>query len=482
MNTYVVSTTPVPAGPSSDTKGGVYIPPQFVQTPEKEAEILVLPEAEKDEEIVVEAAKPVETPKIFVPHVSSTATEPSSSSIDKPTESKLVDQICDKLFDALEFEDEDLSVLAPLLSTIDAPTRTQVTARVDEMYEIDLCLKTKQLVNSRKVYASFAFLTMPQHMAEAYILSLLRRGEINDYGGWLFWAMLLGRSQEELAPIVEEYKKLSQKDCFDIKDFDNTILGNTVLHLLSTATHLPRTEYDSSVHTLEKAKNDAELIYKKGSGRNKLRFPGIGGKAQKEIVEVLASAPPEHLRNIDAVYTKKYGTSLMKCIEKIFNMGCGDLQRATLYYIQKALYPYEAIASLFHFYLTCFLSPSRDHPYLVWLIICHQNDLAEVEKAYQSKYETDLTLFELIVQAFNNNLEDEEKAQAKKDAYLALLLAVMKQGSPELDALNYIFLTEQKNKSRSRGEGDDNEGGLIGELLGEATDAVVGGVIDLIFD
>jgi Annexin len=66
--------------------------------------------------------------------------------------------------------------------------------------------------------------------------------------------------------------------------------------------------YDEQFHTDDKAKDDAEFIYKKGQGK--------WGTDESSIFKVLCAAPPQYLQKINTAYTEKYDVTLFHALEK----------------------------------------------------------------------------------------------------------------------------------------------------------------------
>lgn len=79
--------------------------------------------------------------------------------------------------------------------------------------------------------------------------------------------------------------------------------------------------FDPSVHTEEKAEEDAQLLYKAGEGK--------WGTDEEGFTKILLSSPPEHLAAINAVYGNKYASSIKDAIEKEFS---GDAKDALTFY------------------------------------------------------------------------------------------------------------------------------------------------------
>lgn len=378
--------------------------------PAKDEEILVKPSGnaagEQESVLVVTTATPVDatpveqTKPVATFFLNTERDVPKLPSVyplgiaDLDSDYPEINQLCNQLHEYLcKSEERQLDKVVALMSSANATTRTQVFYQFNHLFSVGLETVVDSLVKSKHTYLHFAYLLLPPHVADAYIVSLFLDTKINPIDSALMM-IFLGRTTEELAILTAEYSKQTDKDVISLDDFWYVGFGSSVKHLLKRSIQLPRPVYDTRVHTDGKARSDAEFIHKKGPGRSKLRHPLVNEKMQQEIIDVLVSSPPEHIKNIDAAYIKKYGYTLQKCIEKIFDRGFGELKHITLFSIAMAMDPYEGIATLFYVFKKNKLLDlkNKNNMFLTMLLIRYQDHLGEVEKAYQNKYDTKSTL------------------------------------------------------------------------------------------
>jgi hypothetical protein len=161
--------------------------------------------------------------------------------------------------------------------------------------------------------------------------------------------------------------------------------------------------YDATFHTNNKAKEDAELIYKKGQGK-------WLGTDEKSIFKILCAAPPEYVKKIDAAYAEKYGYTLLKAMEKELS---GNVQDGTLHMLGMKLKPYETAAKLIKAACAGF---GTDELLLTCSIIRYQHVMKEVMSAH--------------IELFGKSIHDRVRSETKGD-YKALLLAVLNAVWPE---------------------------------------------------
>lgn len=160
--------------------------------------------------------------------------------------------------------------------------------------------------------------------------------------------------------------------------------------------------YDPQYHTDDKAKDDAEAIYKKGQGK--------WGTDEKSIFKILCAAPPEYITKINAVYTDKYGYTLLKAMEK--ELG-GNVKDGTLHMLGMKLKPYETAAKLIK--AAC-AGIGTDELLLTCSIIRYQHVLKEVNSAH--------------IELFGKSIHDRIRSEVG-GAYKTLLLEVVNAVWPE---------------------------------------------------
>ena len=161
--------------------------------------------------------------------------------------------------------------------------------------------------------------------------------------------------------------------------------------------------YDPQFHTSEKAKEDAEIIYKKGQGK-------FFGTDEKGIFKVLCQAPPQHVENISKEYAEKYGYTLLKGLEK--ELG-GNVAKATLHMVGMKIKPYETIA---HLIKSACAGMGTDELLLTCCLIRYQGVMKDVMTAH----------IELFGKTVHERVREETKGK-----YKTLLLQILNTVWPE---------------------------------------------------
>jgi hypothetical protein len=118
-------------------------------------------------------------------------------------------------------------------------------------------------------------------------------------------------------------------------------------------------EFDPSIHTKEKAREDADFIHDENG-----------------IFEIICTAPPEYLELISEVYEEQYGMTLVKAIEK--GLG-GKSKEGLLQTVGMKLKPIETVAKLIK---TACAGIGTNELLLSTTIIRHQNIMDKVMAAH----------------------------------------------------------------------------------------------------
>ncbi|RLN73696.1 hypothetical protein BBO99_00009285, partial [Phytophthora kernoviae] len=136
--------------------------------------------------------------------------------------------------------------------------------------------------------------------------------------------------------------------------------------------------FDASVHTSAKAAADADALYKAGEGK--------WGTDEEPFIRIVVLSPSEHLRNIDAAYSKKYKkTSVIKAIKGEFK---GDAQAALLYHVRMVFEPFELLADLFE---STMKGLGTDEYGLSAAVVRYHVMLPQVKTAYKKLYGKELS-------------------------------------------------------------------------------------------
>jgi len=160
--------------------------------------------------------------------------------------------------------------------------------------------------------------------------------------------------------------------------------------------------YDPQYHTEQKAREDAELIYRKGQGKL--------GTDEKSIFKTICASPPEHILNINKIYTDKYDVTLKKAVEKELS---GKVRDGCLHLVGMKLKPFETIAKLVD--KAC-VGIGTDELLLTCTIIRYQHVMKEVMSAH--------------IELFGKTIHDRVREETS-GPYKTVLLTILNSVWPE---------------------------------------------------
>lgn len=184
---------------------------------------------------------------------------------------------------------------------------------------------------------------------------------------------------------------------------ESSYLFSAISSLVFNAMQGGEEAFDPQYHTKEKAKEDAEAIYKKGQGK-------WFGTDEKSIFKILCASPPEHIQQISDEYADKYGYTLFKAMEKELS---GNVRDGTVFLLGMKMKPFETIAKLIK---TACAGIGTDELLLTCCIIRYQMVMKDVMSAH----------IELFGKSVHDRVRDECGGKYKE-----LLLAVLNAVWPE---------------------------------------------------
>jgi hypothetical protein len=244
-----------------------------------------------------------------------------------------VDDLCQEIVDATSGWGANKQKVIDAIATQDATIRTQMSIRFAELHKGEK-LPTLREVMKKEFSGNFGtalqLLALPLHEAECYMLKKATQGIGASTN--IVWSILTSRTNAEIEIIKKTYFKLFSKDLGKL--LASELHGN-MERLIFTCLQGAEEEFDAQYHTKDKALEDAEIIHKKGQGR--------WGTEERGIFKILGASPPQHLEQISAAYSDKYGYTLMKAMEK--ELG-GEVQKAVLHMLGMKLKPFETVATL----------------------------------------------------------------------------------------------------------------------------------------
>jgi hypothetical protein len=211
-------------------------------------------------------------------------------------------------------------------------------------------------------------LALPMHQAEAAMIRKATKGIGANVN--IVWSILVGRTNAEVELLKKTYYKKYDKDLGKLLASE---LHGDMERLIFNCLQAAEEEYDPKYHNIDKAKEDADIIHKKGQGK-------FFGTDEKTIFKVLCAAPPQHIENISKEYADKYGYTLMKAMEK--ELG-GEVRSACLHMLGMKLKPFETMAKLIKEACAGF---GTDELLLACTIIRCQAILGQVQSAHIELY------------------------------------------------------------------------------------------------
>ena len=248
------------------------------------------------------------------------------------------------------------------LATHNGTVRYYMAIRYKELYNEELYdLMKKEF--SGDFGTAVKFLALPADKAECAMINKATKGigaKIN-----IIWSILIGRTNIELERIKKTYYQMYTKDLSKL--LSSELHGN-MERIIFNSIQASEEVYDPQYHTLDKATDDAIELYTNGQGK--------WGTDEKNIFKIIFAAPPEHLKNINTIYSDKYGYTLEKVMEK--EMG-GELKNAAMHYIGMKLKPYQAMAQLIK---TACAGFGTDELLLTCTIIRYQEVMPQIMQAH----------------------------------------------------------------------------------------------------
>ena len=250
-----------------------------------------------------------------------------------------VDEICEEIESATKGLGANRQRVIDALATQNPTQRAKISMRYMEMYGSDhKRFKDMSDLMKKEFSGDFGtaleFLALPPHQAECAMLRKACKGIGADVN--VIWSIVCGRTNEEMELLKKTFFQMYNKDLSKLLASETH--GN-MERLVFNCLQAAEETFDPAFHTLDKAREDADLIHKYGQGRI--------GTNEKGIFKVICAAPPEHLSNISNMYAEKYGYTIAKAIEKeLGGMGEKNLRRAALFEIGMKLKPHETMSRL----------------------------------------------------------------------------------------------------------------------------------------
>lgn len=277
--------------------------------------------------------------------------------LDSDAFDEAIDKYCQAIHDGCKGRGADVAAVIEALAHKDATTRHQIVHRYREMFNKDLAEVARKEFSGEFGFCMQA-LALPADAAEVAMIKKATLGVGATVE--VLYAIICGRTNEEIERLKNTYNTMYNKDINAL--MSSELRGDNERLILNCLAGNEQT-YIASVHTKEKAAEDAEYIHDKTN-----------------VFEIICAAPPEHLQQISRIYEDQYGMTLEKAIEK--GLG-GKAKEGLSILVGMKLEPYETMAKLFK--KACAGIGTNDFLLLV-CVVRYQNVMKRVMAAHFDLY------------------------------------------------------------------------------------------------
>lgn len=281
-----------------------------------------------------------------------------------------VDATTQEIYKACKGLGTDEKALTAALGPKTPEQRYLISLRYKELFHKDL----KSLVKSEAGghYGKLLqLISVPLPEAEADIIRSATKGA-GTTEKYLF-PILVGRTNVEINILKKTYFDLYNQD---LAVMLNSELGGDFKKVILASIQGAMVDFNPSFHTAQKAEDDADALYKAGQGKI--------GTDEEAFIKIVVTSPPQHLRNINAFYAKKYNYTIIKAVEKEFG---GDAKKALLFLVRQVLEPLELLAEYFESTMKGF---GTDEEGLSSAVVRYHCVLPQIKEAYKKKYGKEL--------------------------------------------------------------------------------------------
>jgi len=307
-----------------------------------------------------------------------------------------IDEICEKIHKACKGWGTDETGLIETLGSTTPEDRLKITLRYQDLYD-----KSLRSVMKSEAGGDFGkalkYLSLNPVEAECKMIKDACKG-IGSHKKILF-SILCGRSNRDMELLKKTYYKFYSKDLSALITSES---GGDIRKIFSACLQAAEEDFDPDYHTEDKAKEDAEDIYKAGQGR--------WGTSETKLFKLIVLTPPKYLSMVNARYANDYGYTLAKAMEKELS---GDAKDAAIFTVNMRLKPYEAIAGVIK--AAC-AGMGTDEDLLTTCIIRYQDLMGHANFAHE----------ELYAKSIHDRVRSEVGGDYKK-----VLLALLNKVSPE---------------------------------------------------
>jgi len=308
-----------------------------------------------------------------------------------------IDEKCTEIYEACKGWGTSEKRLIEAIGKTTSEERKLISLRYEEMYDKELLKLMKKECGNNDFGEALQYAALGPVETECRML----KKAMDGFGSnkIMLYSILCGRSNDDMELLKKTYYKMYTDDLVSRMSGE---VGGDMKKILVSAVQAAEEEFDPDFHTEDKAKEDAEDIYKAGQGR--------WGTDEAKMAKIVVLSPPKYLKIVNGVYADMYGYTLFKAFEKEMGSVAAD---AALFTLGMKLKPYETIAKLIKKACAGF---GTDELLLTSCIIRYQDVLGHVCIAHE----------ELFEKSVHKRVKDETGGN-----YERLLLALLDKVAPQ---------------------------------------------------
>ena len=289
------------------------------------------------------------------------------ASIHIPDHPSDINDLCDKIRKATKGFGTDEKALIKVLGPLGPVERYHLAKKYEEEYGTSLAKLMEKEEGNSDFGKVLQLLAQPIEEAECSIIHMACKGM--DTNEKLIYTILCGRSNEEINILKKTYYRMYGKDL--TAKLAGELGGNLEL-LITACLQAEEEEYDSEIHTDEKAKDDARAFDK--AGREKM------GTDEATLFKLICTSPPAYLHKVNLAHVERAGYSLSVALEK--ELG-GKAEAAAIHAVNMKLKPVETAVRLIE---STMKGVGTDEYDLAVMILIYQALLGSGFPAYEEEY------------------------------------------------------------------------------------------------
>lgn len=314
-----------------------------------------------------------------------------------PDISDEIKEKCTEIYEACKGWGTSEDRLIEAIGSTTGEERKLISIQYEEMYDKELKKLMKSECGNGNFGQALQYLALGPVEAECRML----KKAVDGLGSneVMMYSILSGRSNADMEILKKTYYKMYTDDLVSRMSGE---VGGDMKKILLSSVQAAEEEFDPDYHTEDKAKEDAEVIYKAGQGK--------WGTDEAGMAKIVVLSPPKYLKILNLVYADIYGYTLFKAFEEEMGNIAGE---AALYTLGMKLKPYETVAKMIKKACAGF---GTDELLLTCSIIRYQELLGHVAVAHE--------------QLFEKSIHTRVKDECGGD-YEKLLLTVLNKAAPE---------------------------------------------------